>query len=481
MEYEATIGLETHIELNTKTKIFCSCPTTFGAEPNTQVCPVCLGLPGVLPVLNKTCVEYAMMAALAMHGEVAGFSKFDRKNYFYPDLPKGFQISQYDLPLAKGGHIEIDTPGGPKRIRIRRIHLEEDAGKLIHATEHGTMTGAASSLVDYNRCGVPLIEIVSEPDISSGEEARTYLNKLKSIIQYLGISDCKIEEGSLRCDANVSIKPVGSGTLGVPPEIKNIGSFRAVYRAIEYEIQRQKEVLESGGKVVRETRRYDEVADKTISIRSKEAAEDYRYFPEPDLVPLVITEEIREAVRGRLPELPDQRKVRFVQEHGLPPYDAGVLTASRRLADFYESCVKKHGNPKVVSNWVMGELMRYVNVSGNELEDVPLTPDMLASMLKMVDDGTISGKIAKSIFDEMCRTGKSPEEIVKEKGLTQISDSSALAAVVDGVLATNPSVVADFKSGKEKALTFLVGQVMKQTKGRANPGLVNQLLREKLG
>jgi aspartyl-tRNA(Asn)/glutamyl-tRNA(Gln) amidotransferase subunit B len=430
--------------------------------------------------MNKTAVEYAMMAATAMNSTIASFSKLDRKNYFYPDLPKGYQISQYDLPLALGGYVEVDGVSGKKRVRLKRIHLEEDAGKLIHETERGTATGAAWSLVDYNRCGVPLIEIVSEPDIETAEEARQYLIKLKAILQYLGISDCKMEEGSLRCDANISMKPVGQEKYGTPAEIKNIGSFKSVFRALEYEIVRQTEVLSTGGKVARETRRFDEATGKTISMRSKESAEDYRYFPEPDLVPLVISDEWKESVRAGLPELPDARRTRFVEVFGLPPYDAGVLTASPRMAGFFEDVVRAYGNPKTVSNWVMGEIMRYLNAEGKEIEDLAITPQHLASMLALIDAGTISGKIAKSIFDEMCATGKTPEALIKEKGLTQISDTSALVTLVDRVIAENPSVVADYRAGKQKAMGFLVGAVMKETKGRANPGLVNDFLKERL-
>lgn len=480
MKYQATIGLEVHVELSTKTKVFCSCSTAFGAQPNTQVCPVCLGLPGALPVLNEKCVEYSIMAALAFNCNVAPFSKFDRKNYFYPDLPKGFQISQYDLPIGSGGYVEIDTRGGPKRIRLKRIHLEEDAGKLLHSTQHGTLSGAESTLVDYNRCGVPLIEIVSEPDIESAEEAKAYLTKVKATLQYLGISDVKMEEGSLRCDANVSIRPTGSEKPGIAPEIKNIGSFRGVQRAIEYEIKRQTEVLDAGGRVVRETRRWDETAGVTLSLRRKESAEDYRYFPEPDLVPVRIDSAWVERISQSLPELPDARRQRFITEYELPAYDAGVLTTSKRLAEFFDECVRAYGSAKAVSNWVMGELMRYMNTAGKEIEEVPLTPARLASMLSMIDKGTISGKIAKSIFDEMCETGKSPEAIVKERGLTQISDISELVSIVERVVAKNPGPVADFRAGKEKALAFLVGQVMKETRGRANPGMVNQLLKDRL-
>lgn len=475
--YEPVIGLEVHAELNTRTKIFCDCPTTFGAGPNTQVCPVCLGLPGVLPVLNRTVLEYAMKAALALNCQVAAYSKFDRKNYPYPDLPKNYQISQYDLPLASGGYIDIEVNGESKRIRIRRLHLEEDAGKLIHLE---ATAGGPGSLVDYNRTGVPLIEIVSEPDIASPEEARLYLTKLKNIIEYTGVSDCKMEEGSLRCDANVSVRPAGATEFGIPVELKNLNSFRAVQRALEYEIERQSAALDAGGRVARETRRWDEARNCTVVLRSKEEAHDYRYFPEPDLVPLSIDRQWVERIRENLPELPDARRERFVRDYGLPVYDAAVLTSSRRLADFYDECARLGADPKAASNWIMGELLGYLNANGLDLEDVPLRPAMLAGLLRLIENGTISGKIAKTVFEEMCRTGADPERIVQEKGLVQISDEAEIVALVEQVIATNPGPAADFRAGKEKALGFLVGQVMKVTRGRANPDLVNRLLRERL-
>lgn len=476
-EYETVIGLEVHVELKTNTKIFCSCSTEFGAAPNSHVCPVCLGLPGVLPVLNRKVVEYGIKAALALNCRIAEFSKFDRKNYYYPDLPKNYQISQYDLPLATDGYLEIDVDGRPKRIRIVRVHLEEDAGKLVH---QGTISTTTYSLVDYNRTGVPLIEIVSGPDLNSPEEARAYLEKLKAIIQYTGVSDCKMEEGSLRCDANVSVRPVGSREFGTKTEIKNMNSFKALQRALAYEVQRQIEVLEEGGRVVQETRTWDETKGITLPMRSKEEAHDYRYFPEPDLVPLVIEREWVEEIRASLPELPDQRKRRYIEEFKLPAYDAGVITASRELADFFEACVGFYPHPKTVSNWVMGDLSRLLNASNMEVTECPVTPKQLAGLLELIDRGTISGKIAKVVFEEMFATGKDAEAIVREKGLVQITDESAIAAVVDEVIAANPKSVADYKKGKDRALGFLVGQVMKVTKGKANPQLVNRLLKERL-
>ncbi|MCL5040088.1 MAG: Asp-tRNA(Asn)/Glu-tRNA(Gln) amidotransferase subunit GatB [Firmicutes bacterium] len=477
MEYETVIGLEVHVELKTRTKVFCSCPTTFGAKPNTQVCPVCLGLPGVLPVLNEKAVEFTIQAALALNCQIAGFSKFDRKNYFYPDMPKDYQISQYDLPLAAGGHIDINLSGENKRIRIKRLHLEEDTGKLLHSDD---LAAAASSLVDFNRAGVPLIEIVSEPDIRSPEEARLYLNKLKGIIEYTGVSDVKMQEGSLRCDANVSLRPKGAKEFGTRTEIKNMNSFRAVQRGLEYEVERQKKVLESGGKVLQETRHWDETRGITVSLRSKEEAHDYRYFPEPDLAPLVISREWVQEIRHLLPELPAAKKARLIEVYRLPEYDAEVLTSSKALGDFFDATVASYPEAKTVSNWMMGELMKYLNARNLEIGEIPLTPGLLADLLRLIDQGTISGKIAKTIFEEMCSTGQPPEKIVQEKGLVQISDEGAIARVVEEVIAGNQQSVADYRAGKEKALTFLVGQVMKVTRGKANPEAVNRILREKL-
>jgi len=477
-KYEAVIGLEVHAELKTKTKIFCGCPTEFGGEPNTHVCPICLGLPGVLPVLNKKVLEYAMKAGLAINCEIAEFSKFDRKNYFYPDLPKAYQISQYDLPIAEHGYLDIDVNGEPKRIGITRLHMEEDAGKLVH--QGATISSSYSSLVDYNRTGVPLIEIVSEPDIRCAEEAKAYLEMLKAILEYIDVSDVKMEQGSLRCDANISIRPVGSKEFGTKTEIKNLNSFRAVQRAIEYEIERQIDVLEEGGRIVQETRTWDENKGITLSLRSKEEAHDYRYFPDPDLTPLVISREWVEEIRASLPELPAAKKKRLIEEHGLPEYDAGVITSSRALAEFYDETVAKYSDAKKVSNWIMVELMKLLNAHAMEINEAKITPDSLVKLLQLIDKGTISGKIGKQVFEEMFENGKDPEVIVKEKGLVQISDEGQIAAIIDEVIANNPKSAEDFKAGKEKAIGFLVGQVMKATKGKANPGLVNKLLREKL-
>ena len=476
-QYETVIGLEVHVELKTESKIFCHSTTAFGGDPNTHVCPVCLGLPGVLPVVNKKVVEYAVRAALALNCAVASFSKFDRKNYYYPDMPKNYQISQYDLPIAQKGFLEVEVDGEARRINITRVHMEEDTGKLVH---QGTITTTPYSLVDYNRAGVPLIEIVSEPEMRSPEEARAYLEKMKAIIQYTGVSDCKMEEGSLRCDANVSLRPAGSSGLGTKTEIKNMNSFKALQRALAYEIERQAEVLEEGGRIVQETRTWDEGKGVTLSMRSKEEAHDYRYLPDPDLAPLVIDGEWVEAVRKSLPELPDARKERYVRDYGLPGYDAGVLTNTRELADYFEDCLAGYGNPKTMSNWVMGDLSRLLNAKSMDIADCPVRPGQLAALLRLIDGGTISGKIAKGVFEEMFETGKDPEAIVKAKGLLQISDEGAIAAAVDEVIAKNPKSVADYRAGKEKAIGFLVGQVMKATRGKANPDLVNRLLKERL-
>ncbi|MEW6522205.1 MAG: Asp-tRNA(Asn)/Glu-tRNA(Gln) amidotransferase subunit GatB [Bacillota bacterium] len=481
MSYEPVIGLEIHVELGTNSKLFCACPAEFGAEPNANTCPVCLGLPGALPVLNAKAVEYAVRAALALNCRVSTFSKFDRKNYFYPDLPKGYQISQYDLPLAYGGFVEIALEGSRKRIGIRRVHLEDDAGKLLHeGSPQGTVAEAVSSLVDYNRCGVPLIEIVSEADLRSPEEARAYLEELKSILQYTGVSDCKMEEGSLRVDCNISLRPAGEERLGIPVELKNLGSFRSAQRALAYEVTRQAEILDRGGKVARETRHWDEARSISVSLREKEEAQDYRYFPDPDLVPMVPDPEWVWQIKTSLPELPQQRRERLVNAYGLSPYDAAVITASPVMADFYEDVVKAGAGAKPAANWVMGEIFRYLKARGLEAEDIPITPGHLAELLSMVETGTISVKIAKSIFDEMCDTRKEPRELVRAKGLLQIGAEEELVPVIDGVIASNPGVVADYRAGKERALGFLVGQVMKATQGRANPQLANRLLVERL-
>ncbi|AOQ24975.1 Aspartyl/glutamyl-tRNA(Asn/Gln) amidotransferase subunit B [Moorella thermoacetica] len=476
MEYEAVIGLEVHAELKTASKAFCSCSTAFGGEPNTHVCPVCLGLPGVLPVINRQVVEFGLKTALALNCRVAPFCKFDRKNYYYPDLPKNYQISQYDLPLATGGYLKINVDGQERVIGITRVHMEEDAGKLVHVDG----PGGGYSLVDYNRTGVPLLEIVSEPDLRSPAEARAYMEKLRAILQYLDVSDCKMEEGSLRCDANVSVRPRGSQTFGTKTEVKNMNSFRALQRALEYEIERQIAILEGGGRVEQATMAWDESRGVTTVMRTKEQAHDYRYFPEPDLVPLEIDAAWIERVRRELPELPDARCRRLMDTFGLPAYDAGVITSSRDLADYFDRVVARYPDAKVVSNWIMGDFLRLLNARNLEPGQAPVPPEELADLLELQKEGTISGKIAKQVLEEMFASGKGARQIVQEKGLVQISDTAALGKIVDEVLAANPNVVEDYRNGKEKALGFLVGQVMKATGGKANPGLVNKLLKERL-
>ncbi len=473
--YETVIGLEVHVELATKSKIFCSCPTAFGKDANTQVCPVCLGFPGTLPVLNRRAVEYALKAALALNCRIPSFAKFDRKNYFYPDLPKAYQISQYDLPLALDGYLEIEVEGKVKRIGITRVHLEEDAGKLVHAGY------SDYSLADYNRTGIPLLEIVSEPDLRSPEEARVYLEKLRSIVQYAGVSDVKMEEGSLRCDANISLRPVGSSAFGTRTEIKNMNSFKAVQRGLEFEVQRQGAELDAGRRVVQETRRWDEDKGHTFSMRSKEEAHDYRYFPDPDLVPVIIDSVWVEEIRRSLPEMPDERRKRYVAELGIPEYDAAVITAAPAMADFFEETAATSRDAKAVANWLMGDITRHLKALGLEIRESKLTPSHLAELLKLQNDGTISVTMAKTVLEEIFTTGKRAGEIVSEKGLFQISDQEALGAIVDQVVAENPKSVDDYKGGKDKALGFLVGQVMRQTRGKANPELVNTLLRNRLG
>ena len=474
MEFEPVIGLEVHAQLKTKTKIFCSCSTAFGAPPNTHTCPVCLGMPGVLPVLNKKVVEYTMRMALATGCKIESESRFARKNYFYPDLPKGYQISQYELPIAQHGHVDVEDNGDHHRIGITRIHMEEDAGKLNHDT------GRPVSMVDFNRTGVPLIEIVSEPDIRSPEAAGAYLRQLRSIVRYLGICDGNLEEGSFRCDANVSIRPKGSDTFGTRTEIKNLNSFKHVEKALQYEINRQKEVLADGGAVAQETRLWDPAKNRTDSMRSKEEAHDYRYFPDPDLLPLVIDEDWIETVRKNLPELPAEKKKRFVADYGLPSYDAEILTSDRNLAEYFENCLQGFNQPKPVSNWIMGSLLGLLNAKGKSIDQSPISAPDLARLLKLIDDGTISGKIAKMVFDEMAKSGKSPQSIVEDKGLVQISDSSAIEDIISKVLAGCSAEVEAYRNGKTKLLGFFVGQVMKETRGKANPKMVNEILKRKL-
>jgi aspartyl-tRNA(Asn)/glutamyl-tRNA(Gln) amidotransferase subunit B len=476
VEYEAVIGLEVHAQLLTRSKVFCGCSAAFGADPNTHTCPICTGMPGSLPVLNRKAVEFAVRMALATNCEVTPLSLFARKNYFYPDLPKGYQISQYELPLAVNGSVEIPAADGEKkRVGITRIHMEEDAGKLFHDE------AKPFSYVDFNRTGVPLLEIVSEPDLRTPQEAADYLRLLRAILQYLEICDGNMEEGSLRCDANVSIRPMGTQTLGTRTEVKNMNSFRHVERALAYEIERQHKVLDEGGTVVQETRLWDPQKGITESMRGKEEAHDYRYFPDPDLVPLTVSPEWIEEIKKGLPELPLQRKDRFVREYQIPEYDAGVITSSKTLADYYEECVRIFPEPKQVSNWIMGDLLRLLKEDDREVEDCPVTPGQLAEMLGLIKDGTISGKIAKTVFEDMYKTGKGAAEIVKEEGLVQITDESALEKAVDEVLQNHPNEVDAYKGGRDKLFSFFVGQVMKATQGKANPKLVNEILKKRLG
>ncbi|HEY9061509.1 MAG TPA: Asp-tRNA(Asn)/Glu-tRNA(Gln) amidotransferase subunit GatB [Pseudobacteroides sp.] len=474
MDYELVIGLEVHAELSTKSKIYCSCTTEFGGDVNTHCCPICTGMPGVLPVLNKKVIEYAVKAGLATNCEIARFSKQDRKNYFYPDLPKAYQVSQFDLPICKNGYIDIEVNGEQKRIGLTRIHIEEDAGKLIHDEwDRGT-------LVDYNRCGVPLIEIVSEPDIRSAEEAKAFLETLKAILEYIDVSDCKMQEGSLRADVNLSIRPVGQKEFGTRTEMKNLNSFKAILRAIEGEFKRQKTELEYGGVIIQETRRWDDNKGTSYAMRSKEEAHDYRYFPEPDLVPIVLEDSYIEEIRSSLPELPEARKKRYMEDYALPEYDSAILTSSKYYADFFEEAVKMSNNAKAVSNWIMGDLMRILKEKEMEASEIPFPAEYLAKLVKLIDSGKISGTIAKKVFDKMFQTKKDPEVIVKEEGLEVVNDEGALVGIVKKILEANPQSVADFKSGKEKAFGFLVGQCMKESRGKGNPQIINKILKEEL-
>jgi len=478
MRYETIIGLEVHAQLLTDSKIFCGCSTRFGEGPNSNTCPVCLGMPGVLPVLNRKVVELTIKAALAANCQIVRYSQFARKNYFYPDLPKGYQISQYELPIARGGYIELEMDHGQskKKIDLNRIHMEEDAGKLLHELDG---VPADHSYVDFNRTGVPLIEIVSEPHINTPEEAGEYLRMLRSMLQYLEVCDGNMEQGSFRCDANISLRPKGAPVLGTKVEIKNMNSFRNVMRALEYETGRQSSLLESGEKILQETRLWDVNQGITESMRSKEEAHDYRYFPDPDLVPLVIDDAWIDEIRSTLPELPREKKERFVKEYVLPEYDAAILTATRQLADYFEECVRLGPQPKVVSNWIMGDILRHVPDT-RDISQFPVTPSHLAEMLLMVDKGTISGKIAKIVFEEMVASGRMPQFIVAEKGLVQVSDEGALEKAIQEVLNANADQVEQYRQGKEKVFGFLVGQVMKATKGKANPQVVNELLKKML-
>ncbi|NLK17746.1 MAG: Asp-tRNA(Asn)/Glu-tRNA(Gln) amidotransferase subunit GatB [Clostridiales bacterium] len=475
MEFETVIGLEVHCELKTQSKIFCTCRNKFTAEPNRHCCPVCNGYPGVLPVLNKRAVEYTIMAGLALNCDIAKLSRFDRKHYFYPDLSKSYQTSQLDYPLCKRGRVDITVDGKRKSVRINRIHLEEDAGKLVHS-EWGNGT-----LVDYNRAAVPLIEIVTEPDINSADEAVAFLESIKTILKYTGVSDCKMEEGSLRCDVNLSIRPKGSTGFGVRTEMKNLNSFRAVHRSILYEGKRHAEVLRSGGELVQETRRWDDEQGVSLSMRTKEDAIDYKYFPDPDLMPLVLTDEYIESLRAHIPELPEKRKERYVSEYGLPEYDADVLTSDKAVADFFDSCAKDYDNRKALSNWVMSDVLRKIKESGlGEDEPIPVSPANFVKLLKLYDGKVISQNAARMVLDEIWQNDRDPAEVVEKMGLKQITDEGELLKMVKEIIQSNPGPVADYKAGNKKALAFFVGQIMKATKGKANPQKVNELLVKEL-
>ncbi len=475
MQYETVIGLEIHAQLSTETKMFCGCPAKFGSEPNTQTCPVCTGMPGVLPVMNKKAVEYVVRTGLALNCNISSYSRFARKNYFYPDLPKGYQISQYELPLCEGGYVEINVDGGGKKIGLTRIHLEEDAGKNIH-------DGAGSeSLVDLNRAGVPLMEIVTEPDIRSPREAVEFMKRLRAVVRCIGVCDGNMEQGSLRCDANISVRPAGQEEFGVKTEIKNMNSFRFVEKALDYEIRRQTAALREGKRIIQETRLWNADRGITESMRSKEEAHDYRYFPEPDLMPVELDGSWLETIRESIPELPHVRRARFISRYHLPEQDADILTADMATAEWFEEAVRLGGDPRVVSNWIRGELARLLNEDNRQMEDCLLKPEYLVDMLKLIDNGTISGKIAKTVFEEMYKTGSAAGDIVKEKGLVQISDEAGIGAVVDEILDEHPEEVKRYRAGEAKLMGFFVGQVMKKTRGKANPKIANELLRKKLG
>jgi aspartyl-tRNA(Asn)/glutamyl-tRNA(Gln) amidotransferase subunit B len=478
--YEAVIGLEIHVELNTKSKMFCSSAVTFGEAPNTHVCPVCLGLPGSLPVVNKQAVEHTILIGLALDCRIAEFTQFHRKNYFYPDMPKNYQISQYDLPLCIGGRLEVLAGDHERTVGITRVHLEEDTGKLIHVGKGGRIAEADYSLVDFNRAGTPLAEIVSEPDIGTPQEARAFLQKLRSILLHLGVSDCNMEEGSLRCDANISLRSAGAAELGTKTEVKNMNSFRGLVRALEFEIGRQLELLEAGERVVQETRHWDAARNITTSLRSKEEAHDYRYFADPDLVPMEFSADWIEGLRSRLPELPDARAARLIAKFGLPAYDAAFMTQTKAHGDYFEAVMAAFTDAKSAGNWIMGELAAHLNAANLDIEDSPVAPRELASLLALIDDGTISGKMAKEVFKEMFETGQAAEQVVEAKGMKQITGQDQVAALVDKVLERNGKAVEEYRAGKKQAFGFLIGQTMAESKSQANPRLVNEILRAKL-
>ncbi|MHB8142183.1 MAG: Asp-tRNA(Asn)/Glu-tRNA(Gln) amidotransferase subunit GatB [Thermoleophilia bacterium] len=480
MEFEPVIGLEIHVELSTASKMFCGCRVAFGGEPNTRCCPVCMAHPGALPVANRKAIEFLAKIGLALDCAVPGHSIFHRKNYFYPDLPKGYQISQYDQPFAVEGHLDIIVDDEPHRVGIERVHMEEDTAKNIHAGESGRIAGALYSLIDFNRSGTPLVEIVTRPEIHSPQAARIFLNKLKNLLKYLDVSDCNMEEGSLRCDANVSVRPAGTSELGVKTELKNMNSFKHLEKGLTKEIQRQVELLQAGERVVQQTVHFDFATGEVTPMRSKEFAHDYRYFPEPDLVPLEAGNDFVESVRAAMPELPGARARRYVDDLGLPEYNAEVLTSSRELSDYFEESLKHFDDARLVSNWLMGELLGYLNATGGELASCQVTPESLGKLLAMLGSGQISSAVGKEVFAEMCQTGKAAGEIVEARGLTQISDEAQLAGIAEKIIAANPAQVEQFRGGKQQVLGFFVGQVMKETKGRANPKVVNQVLRQKL-
>ena len=479
-EYEPVIGLETHVELYTNTKMFCGCRLSFGEEKNIYTCPVCLGHPGSLPVINKKAIEYAAKIALTLNCKIKKYTIFHRKNYFYPDMPKNYQISQYDLPLGVGGYLDVDMGGYIRRVRITRVHMEEDTGKLLHKGTTGRISESEASIVDFNRAGTPLIEIVTEPDIRSPEEAKEYMIVLRNLILFLDVSDCSMEEGSLRCDANVSVRKTGEDKIGTKTEIKNLNSFKFLQKGLEYEVKRQVKVLEAGGEIIQQTRHYDSKTGTTKALRSKEEAHDYRYFPEPDLVPIYIEDKMIEDIRKTIPELPSVKAKRFEKQYSLPKYDSSFLANNKDLADYFEQCCKHYDNAKNIANWIMSDFSALLNKEKMTIKDSRVTPENLCKMLEIIDKGKINSKIAKSVFEEMFSTGGNPQKIIEDRGLEQISDEGLLEAIIEEVIKDNPGVVKQFREGKDKAIGFLIGRVMAKTKGKANPGIVNDIITKKL-
>ena len=479
-KYESVIGLETHIELYTNTKMFCGCRLSFGEEKNVNTCPVCLGHPGSLPVTNRKAVEYAVKIALALNCRIREYSIFHRKNYFYPDMPKNYQISQYDLPLGVGGYLDIDMGDYVRRVRITRVHMEEDTGKLVHTGATGRISESEASIVDFNRAGTPLIEVVTEPDIRSPHEAKEYMIALRNLILFLDVSDCSMEEGSLRCDGNVSVRKAGEDKIGTKTEIKNLNSFKFLQKGLEYEIKRQIKVLEDGGRVIQQTRHYDSRTGTTKALRSKEEAHDYRYFPDPDLVPMYMESKIIEDIKNTIPELPSARAKRFEKQYSLPKYDCSFLANDRDVADYFEQCCRRYSDPKNIANWIMGDFSALLNKEKITIKASRVSPENLCEMLKIIDEGKISSKIAKSVFEEMFSTGKAPWSIIEGRGLEQISDENLLGSIIDEVIKANPGPVEQFREGKKKAMSFLIGKVMVRTRGRANPRMVNEIITKKI-